>query len=178
MLVVTGQSRAIFVSTDLNLDPVRIIECYAMRFSIECTFRELKQQIGAFSYHFWTKSLPKLNRFKKRSKADNMSAIVKEEDRNRISLTMKATERFVMFSCIAIGLAQLIALDERFAKILSKDRYLRTAARTKQSEGTVLSYLHKNLFRLLLSKQDSELTELILGLLEQDSDQPFSEKAA
>lgn len=178
VLVVRGQSRAIFVSTDLTLDPVRIIECYAMRFSIECTFRELKQQIGAFSYHFWTKSLPKLNRFKKKSEADNMSGIVTEEDRKCIRRTVKATERFVMFSCIAIGLAQMIALDERFSKTLSKDRYLRTAARTKQSEGTVLSYLHKNLFRLLLSKQDSELTELILGMLEQDSDQPFMDKAA
>lgn len=107
-----------------------------------------------------------------------MSGIVTEEDRKCIRRTVKATERFVMFSCIAIGLAQMIALDERFSKTLSKDRYLRTAARTKQSEGTVLSYLHKNLFRLLLSKQDSELTELILGMLEQDSDQPFMDKAA
>ena len=178
VLVVRGQSKAIFVSTDLTLDPVKIIECYAMRFSIECTFREMKQQIGAFGYHFWTSAVLKLNRFKRKSEADNMSIVTNEEERNRIILTVKATERFVMFSCIAIGLAQMIALDERFTKTLSKDRYLRTTARTKQSEGTVLSYLRKNLFRLLLSNGDSELTELIIGILEQDSDQQSSTEAA
>jgi hypothetical protein len=33
------------------------------RFKIESTFREMKQVIGAFSYHFWSKSTPKLNQY-------------------------------------------------------------------------------------------------------------------
>ncbi|MFB6367636.1 hypothetical protein ACFCP7_27045 [Paenibacillus elgii] len=36
---------------------------YGYRFKIECTFREMKQVIGAFGYRFWSKSMPKLKRY-------------------------------------------------------------------------------------------------------------------
>ena len=54
-------TQSILVSTDLKLDPVTIIELYASRFGIESCFRELKQQIGGFGYHFWKKSIAKQN---------------------------------------------------------------------------------------------------------------------
>lgn len=92
--------------------------------------------------------------------------------------TVVATERFVLFSCIAIGLAQMIALDERFIKTLSSSRYLRTSARTKQSEGTVVSYLQRNLFRLLLSNTDSDLTRIIARVMDTDSELKTDDKAA
>ena len=76
-----------------------------MRFAIESTFKELKQQIGGFSYHFWTKSLPRLNRYKKKEEPDNLSKVIAPADRERVKQTVVATERFVLFSCIAIGLA-------------------------------------------------------------------------
>lgn len=170
VLVKRGNTRGIFVSTDLTLNPVKIVEAYAKRFSIESTFKELKQQIGGFSYHFWTKALPKLNRYKKKEEADNLSKVVAVADRERVKQTVVATERFVLFSCIAIGLAQMIALNEKFTQTLSSSRYLRTPARTKQSEGTVISYLQKNLFRLLLSRTDSELTRIILRVMDTDSE--------
>ena len=49
---------SILVSTDLNLNTETIIRLYSYRFKIECTFRELKQVIGTFSYQFWSKSIP------------------------------------------------------------------------------------------------------------------------
>ncbi|WP_132247149.1 hypothetical protein [Marinisporobacter balticus] len=55
----------ILVSTKLDLGPTSMIELYAYRFKIECTFRELKQVIGGFSYQFWSKSMPKLKRYLK-----------------------------------------------------------------------------------------------------------------
>lgn len=38
--------RAVLLSTDLSLSPVEIIERYAMRFSLEIAYRELKQRFG------------------------------------------------------------------------------------------------------------------------------------
>lgn len=35
-----------------------LLVVYAYRFSIEELFREFKQQIGGFAYHFWTKAVP------------------------------------------------------------------------------------------------------------------------
>jgi hypothetical protein len=67
------------VSTDLNLNPETIIILYIYRFKIECTFSELKQVIGAFSYQFWSKSMPKLNRFKRKDEIDAIDKVKDEK---------------------------------------------------------------------------------------------------
>ena len=181
VLVDCNRGKGIFVCTDTSLDPVKIIEGYSMRFGIECSFRELKQQIGAFCYHFWTSCLPKLNRFKKKDEAGNLAKVTDEKNRDTILATIDATERFVLFSCIAIGLTQMIALEKSLSENISKHRYLRTKARIKISEATVLEYMRKHLFRLLLLHPDSEITRIILPVMKPDSETQnaeFGEKAA
>ena len=174
VLVVSHRGNAILVSTDLSLDPIKIIECYAMRFSIESCFRELKHQLGGFYYRFWTSSLPKLNRFKKRTETDNLSKVTDDKARSRVITTVGATERFVLFSCIAIGLTHMISMDETLSKEVDGHRYLRTKARKKISEATVLDYIRGNFFRLLLLSPESEITQIILERQRPD----FNEKTA
>jgi hypothetical protein len=58
VLVKYKERNAILVTTKLDLHPEKIIRLYSYRFKIECTFRELKQLIGGFSYQFWCKSMP------------------------------------------------------------------------------------------------------------------------
>ena len=55
VLVEMNGVQGILASTSLELDPLSMIRLYSCRFLIECTFRELKQQIGAFCFHFWSK---------------------------------------------------------------------------------------------------------------------------
>ena len=142
VLVQYNGTRSILVSTDLTLSPKRIIELYAYRFSIEELFREFKQQIGGFAYHFWTKAVPKLNQ-------------------RRILSNIKAIEGFVLFASIAMGLLQLIALDGRNSRSAKKIRYLRTASRKCPSEATVMYYVRKNIYSLLLQHPDSFITRFI-----------------
>ena len=104
VLVKSGKGECILACTDLTLDPVAIIEAYALRFKIECTFREYRQQIGGFAYHFWSKAMPKLNRYSKTGEPGVLSIVEDEKERRQILDTIKATERFVLFSSIAMGI--------------------------------------------------------------------------
>jgi len=70
VLVRHGNRLSILVSTDLTLEATEIIELYGYRFKIECTFREMKQVIGAFGYRFWSASMPKLNRYRRKGETD------------------------------------------------------------------------------------------------------------
>lgn len=115
VLVKYNNVTTILVSTDLSLDPITIIEAYAHRFKIECMFREMKQQIHGFSYHFWNKKVPKLNKFKKKSEPDPLST-VSEDSRDSILGTIDAIERFLLCSEISMGLIQLIALKPCFVE--------------------------------------------------------------
>ncbi len=58
VLVEYNGTQSILAGTCLKLDPLSMIRLYSFRFRIECTFRELKQQTGAFCYHFWSKHMP------------------------------------------------------------------------------------------------------------------------
>ncbi len=66
VLVEYGGKQSILASTSLSLEPLALIRLYSYRFRIECTFRGLKQQTGAFCYHFWSKHMPKLSYYQKK----------------------------------------------------------------------------------------------------------------
>lgn len=161
VLVKSARGQAILVSTDLSLSPELIIEAYANRFKIESMFREFKQQIGGFCYRFWTKAVNKLNHYKKKDEVNALAAVTDEKLRKRILMTVEATERFVFFSCVSMGLVQMMALTPSIAAQAQKHRYLRTFHPKKVSEATILSYLAKNFYRLLLFRPDSELSRII-----------------
>ena len=161
VLVQYNGSKSILVSTDLSLSPKRIIELYAYRFSIEELFREFKQQIGGFAYHFWSKAVPKLNHFSRKGDGDCLEAIMDIHDRRRILSNIKAIEGFVLFASIAMGILQLIALDGRSSRSTIKIRYLRTVSQRCPSEATVMYYVRKNIYSLLLQHPDSFITRFI-----------------
>ena len=67
VLVEYNGIQSIPAGTSLELAPLSMIRLYSFRFRIECTFRELKQQTGAFCYHFWSKHMPRLNYCRKKT---------------------------------------------------------------------------------------------------------------
>lgn len=164
VLVKSSRGTCILASTDITLNPLHIIEAYAHRFKIESEFREFKQQLGGLYYHFWTNAMPKLNKYRKKTEGAPLADIEQEKVQQRILNTVKATERFVLCACIAMGLVQMMALTPPIAKTVRKHRYLRTTSGYKVSEATVLEYLRKNIFRLLCLNPTSDISRFILKL--------------
>ncbi len=166
VLVKYKNTYSILVSTCLDLTPEAIIRLYSYRFRIEGCFRELKQQIGCFSYHFWTRAMPKLNHFSKKGTPDPLDQICDEKLRSAVQATVRAVEGFVMFSCIAMGLLQMIALQNSANPELHNFRYLRTRSSCIASEGTTMCFLRRYFFHFIALYPDSTISRIILSKLD------------
>jgi hypothetical protein len=161
VLVKQGDRPSILVSTDLSLEATEIITLYGYRFKIECTFREMKQVIGAFGYRFWSRSMPKLKRYLRKGEPHPLDQVKHEPDRKRIRQTLQAIEGFVMCSIIATGLIQLIALKFSGRTPALFFRYLRTPSKVIVSEATVTAYLRQSIFRLFALNKSLSVTQII-----------------
>ena len=171
VLVEMDGTQSILVSTSLALEPLSIIRLYSYRFRIECTFRELKQQIGAFCYHFWSKYMPKLSYYQKKGEPTPQERVEGEMPRKKVLEAVRAIEMHMALSCIAMGILQSISI--RFMGKVSSDqfRYQRTPSRGRVSEATLMHYFRKHFFRLLGQKPELCITQIIQGLQEEPEEQ-------
>ena len=147
VLVKHGDKKVILACTDISLTGEQIIRLYGYRFKIEVTFRTMKQLVKAFSYHFWTKYMPKLNRFTKKGESDPLTETKGEKERSMILQTFNAIENYVMMSIIANGLLQLLCL--KYTPLIEKSSFcwLRTnRSESIVSETTMSRFLRKDLF--------------------------------
>jgi len=82
--------------------------------------------------------------------------------RTAVQATVQAVEGFVMFSCIAMGLIQMIALQFSGTPELQRFRYLRTQSSPVASEGTTMCFLRRYFFRFMAFSPDSTIIRIIL----------------
>jgi len=164
VLSITGKGTSILVSTDLSLTPIQIIQLYSRRFKIECSFRELKQVVAGFACHFWSKAMPKLQKFKSNDlNNSNLEAIADDRKKELISVTVKAIEGFVQFCIISLGLLQLVSLlfgDEINATAF---RFMRTKSNSIPSERTVADFMRKNIFSTFRFYSNFAIIQIILA---------------
>ncbi len=170
VLVETDGVQSILASTCLALDPLSVIRLYSYRFRIECTFRELKQQVGAFCYHFWSKHMPKLSHYQKKGDPTPLERVEDEKSRKKVLEAVRATEMHMALSCIAMGVLQSLSIYY-IGKISSDQiRYQRTPSQGRVSEAALMHYFRKHFFRLLAQKPELCITRIIQGLQEESEE--------
>ena len=163
VLVEYDGTQSILASTDLTISPLDIIQLYSYRFRIEPMFREMKQEIGGFSYHFWTKALPRLNHFKKKTAPDPLSQVTDPYDQKRIIQTVRATQMYALMASIAMGILQALSIDFSNGLFHEPLRYQRTPAKSKPSEANMIYCLRQRIFSLLACHAHNEIPHLILS---------------
>lgn len=115
--------------------------------------------------------MPKLKRYLKKGEAPPIENVTDEQDRQRIRSTLLAIEGFVMCSCIATGMVQLIALEFSHRVPGLFFRYLRTPSKAIVSEATVTACLRRSIFRLFAQNPHLSITQTIRSKQEMpDSD--------
>ena len=156
----TGE-KSIFATSDLSMHPVDLIRYYGYRHSIETGFRAMKQNVGSFAYHFWTKALPKLNRFKKKDDTGSLHEVTDKKEQKRILDTIAATEMFMQLSIIAMSILHALTIYTKNSEIRSRLRYQRTPATARPSEDNMM-VLMKNIFwRMVETHPRSPITTII-----------------
>jgi len=59
------------------------------------------------AYHFWTKAMPRLNHFRKKTNPEPLETVVRDSDRKNVQKAVQATEMYAMISCIAMDIIQI-----------------------------------------------------------------------
>ena len=174
VLVKIGDKRVIVVCTNFSFTAEQAICLYGYRFKIEVTFRTLKQLLKGFAYHFWSASMPKLNRFAKKEESDPLAQVRGKKERNRILLALKAIEGYVTMSLIANGLLQLLSLKYSALQGKSSFCWLRTASGSIVTEASMSMFLRKEIFMQFHKQPHLAILQIIRSrmALNNDSDLP------
>ena len=104
--------------------------------------------------------MPKLNHFAKKG-TDPLESLTDTHSRKKILETVKAIEAFVFCSSVAMGILQMLALNEKYKDEIKDARYLRTASINTPSEATVMYYFRKRIFHILNRNPLSFVTQFI-----------------
>ena len=65
---VTSRGPIVLMCSDLTVKPEQVLALYCRRIRIEVLFDTLKNKLGAFRFHFWSRYLPRHSRQPKSNK--------------------------------------------------------------------------------------------------------------
>jgi hypothetical protein len=130
-------------------------------------FDMLKNLLHAFSFHFWTKHLPRHSR---RPRANRHLQPPAEQHLPTVEACWSAYETFVLCALIAQGLLQLIALRFSDTVWLHHTLYLRTQSRALPSERTVKQVLAPRLLKQFVHLPENSILQKIQCCLDSPDD--------
>lgn len=144
VLVKHDGMRSILVSSSDTLTSEQIIESYSYRWKCEQAFKDAKHTVGTFSSHFWTLSMPRLDRYRRKGLPDPLAAVEGKDRQRRIISNFEAFEKMAMVGNIAQGLLQLLALKANEIGY-EPTKYLRSRSQLVMSEDSMNYELRKTI---------------------------------
>ncbi len=144
ILCESSHGRIILMCSNLDQDPLLALQAYCLRVRVETMFDVMKNLMGVFHCHFWSKSMQTHSR--KPKKNSDLIKPLKEE----IPAIKKCWDgyiKFAMLGAIATGLLQLISLKFQTRVWDNYNAYLRTRSRDLPSERTVKHVVARQLTR-------------------------------
>ena len=166
VLVEHAGQRFILMASDWSLSPLTILEIYSIRTKIDVMFDVLKNVLGGFCYHFWTRSQPTLSR--KKGWTPDLEGLT-DAATIHIRAGLMATERFVNLALMAVGILQYLALTWPTHIWQSYTGWLRTYSSEVPSERVVKTVIatefmnhprkvrHTGTFQIIRDKQRDTL---------------------
>jgi len=158
LLIESSRGRIILMTSDLTLEPLRALELYCRRVSIETLFDTLKNLLGGLHYHFWSKYLSPASRRPAKKGTPRPVSSRPEKTKN----TLAAIEKFVIVQLLVLGALQLLAC--RFARQIGERAHcwLRTPCGEIPSEFVTRTALANIIRRNLCALAKDWITQLIL----------------
>ncbi len=153
-----GEQRFILMSSDLTLPPLTIIEMYGFRTKIEVMFDVLKNLIGGFAYHFWTRPQPKLSR--KKGWTPDITGLTTIA-RAHVLATLTAMERVVTLALLAVGILQSLSLTVPTHIWSGYSGWLRTYSSAFPSERIVKVVIATTFFKRARKVRRSRTFQII-----------------
>jgi hypothetical protein len=106
LVIHPNRGRKIFLSTDLSLAGLQIIELYGVRFKIEVSFKQAIYTVGTYTYHFWMSAMTPRPR-----RSGNQHLHLKSQSyRDQVRRKIGAYHAHIQLGIIAQGILQILAL--------------------------------------------------------------------
>lgn len=143
----------ILLSSDTTLTAKQVIEAYGWRFKIEVSFRTLVNLLGGFDYRFWLQSMSKCARWPKNLVLSDFD----ETFQAQVATKIEAIERFVNLNVIALGLLQVLALEQPDAVWTHFPRWFRTLPKHGLPSEQIVRIALQTLQPVILAKRKPSL---------------------
>ncbi len=153
----SSHGKMVLMSSDLSLSADQAVELYCRRAKIESFFSVLKNVLGGFKYHFWSKHLEAQSRNPRKQKKRKL----KTTDAASVAFKIEVIERFVALQVIACGLLQLLTYKFSEEIVTKGNFWMRTISSAIPSERVAKKAISFCITQALLKNEALSIIDII-----------------